>query len=196
MPGLSRPRHWPEYLREKPALLSPFQVPALPFYSAFNWMLAHVNMSPVPALFGDGPITTFLTARLNSDWLRSLGPIPFRPISYSPPKRTLPRHAQDSNWSLSCHSYLSSPYPRRSRSPPGGSLVSPQVDRPHVPPTLTSWISHWLLKPRGRPIWADTRHATRPYTPQRGTGSSHWVGCPPFSRKSRLSPSLIGRGGR
>lgn len=112
--------HWPEYRRGKPVLLSPFQVPAFTFYSALNWVLVHVNIRPVPALFSYRPIRTLLTARLNSDWLRELDPIPFRPISYSSPKRTLTRHAQDSGWLLSCLSYLSSSYPYRSRIPPGG----------------------------------------------------------------------------
>lgn len=82
--------HWPEYRRGKPVLLSPFQVPAFTFYSALNWVLVHVNIRPVPALFSYGPIRTFLTARLNSDWFRELDPIPFRPISYSSPAQACP----------------------------------------------------------------------------------------------------------
>lgn len=52
----------------KPGLLSPFQVPDFTFSSAFNWLLAPVNIRPVPARFSYGPIITFLTTRLNSDW--------------------------------------------------------------------------------------------------------------------------------
>lgn len=112
--------HWPEYLRGKLVLLSPFQVPAFTLYLVLNWLFVHVNMRPVPSLCSCRPIRTLLTPRLNSDWLRQLEPIPFRPISYSSPKRTLPRHAQGSGWLSSCLSYLSSSYPHRSRSPPGG----------------------------------------------------------------------------
>lgn len=130
--------HWPECRRRKPVLLSPFQVPAFTFSSAVNWLLVHVNTRPVPALFSCRPIRTFLTARLNSDWFRKLAPIPFRPISYSSPKRTLPRHAQASGWSFSCLSYLSSSYPYRLWSPPGGLLVSLQVHPLLIPPITTS----------------------------------------------------------